>query len=117
MAQFLLLLYGDPTRWRAMPRQDQQAAFAKYMDWSRKARQEGFCVGSNKLVDDAGKILRGNKPVATDGPYSETKEMLGGYYLIEAANYDEAVRRSLDHPHLQYDGTIEVRQVEVLPGP
>jgi hypothetical protein len=73
-------------------------------------------VGANKLVDDAGKVLRGGKATATDGPYSETKEVLGGYYLIEAASYDEAVRLSLDHPHLQYDGTIEVRRVEVLPG-
>jgi hypothetical protein len=37
--------------------------------------------------------------------------VLGGYYLIEAANYDEAVSRSLDHPHLEYGGTIEVRQL------
>lgn len=115
MPQFLLLLYGDPTRWQAMPPQDRQAAFGKYMDWSRRARENGFSVGSNKLTDDAGKVVRGAKPAATDGPYSETKEVLGGYYLIEAANYDAAVRLSLDHPHLQYGGTIEVRQVEVLP--
>ena len=50
------------------------------------------------------------KPKSTDGPYSETKEVLGGYYMIEAANYDEAVQRTLDHPHLEYGGTIEVRQ-------
>lgn len=48
-----------------------------------------------------------------DGPYAETKEVLGGYYLIEAPNYEEAVRRSLDHPHLSH-GTIEVREIEVV---
>ncbi len=115
MAHFLLLLYGDPARGQAMPPSERQAAFAKYMDWSRKARQDGFCLGSNKLTGDAGKVVRGAKPGVTDGPYSETKEMLGGYYLIEAANYGEAVRRCHDHPHLAYEGTIEVRQVEVLP--
>jgi hypothetical protein len=51
------------------------------------------------------------KPRATDGPYSETKEILGGYYTIEAADYNEAVQLSLAHPHLEYGGTIEVRQV------
>jgi hypothetical protein len=50
-------------------------------------------------------------PRATDGPYSETKEVLGGYYTIEAASYEEAVLRANDHPHLEYGGTIEVRQV------
>jgi hypothetical protein len=84
------------------------------MAWGNQARQAGFLVGSNKLVDDGGKIMRG-KTLVTDGPYSETKELLGGYYLIEAANYDEAVRRSKDHPHLEH-GTIEVREVEKLPG-
>ena len=53
----------------------------------------------------------GGKPRATDGPYSETKEILGGFYLIEAADYDEAVARSLDHPHLEYGGTVEVRKI------
>jgi hypothetical protein len=47
----------------------------------------------------------------TDGPYSETKEILGGYYTIEAASYDEAVQLSHGHPHLEIGGTIEVRQV------
>jgi hypothetical protein len=54
---------------------------------------------------------QGGKTRTTDGPYSETKEVLGGFYLIEAASYDEAVQRSLDHPHLEHGGTIEVRQL------
>jgi hypothetical protein len=115
MAQFLAVLYGDPTRWQTMSQSELQAAYGKYMGWGEKARQKGFLLGANKLVDDAGKVLR-RKPVATDGPYSETKEVLGGYYLVEAANYDEAVKLFLDHPHLGFEGTIEVRQVEVLPG-
>ncbi|MBZ5604668.1 MAG: YciI family protein, partial [Acidobacteriia bacterium] len=42
---------------------------------------------------------------------SETKEVFGGYYLIEAADYDEAVQRALTHPHLEYGGTVEVRKL------
>ena len=114
MAQFLAVLYGDPTRWQSKSPGELQSVFAKYMGWGERARQKGCLLASNKLVDDAGKVLR-RKPVATDGPYSETKEVLGGYYLVEAANYDEAVKLFLDHPHLGFDGTIEVRQLEVLP--
>jgi hypothetical protein len=114
MAQFLAVLYGDPTRFQQKSPSELQILYGKYMGWGDKAKQKGFLLGANKLVDDAGKVLR-RKPVATDGPYSETKEVLGGYYLIEAANYDEAVQRFLDHPHLENDGTIEVRQVELLP--
>lgn len=114
MAQFLLLLHSDPTQWLAMPSDERQKWFGKYMAWGNQARQAGFLVGSNKLVDDSGKVIRGEK-AATDGPYSETKEVLGGYYLIEAANYDEAVRRCKGHPHLEHGGTIVVRQIEKIP--
>jgi len=48
------------------------------------------------------------------GLYSETKEVLGGYYIIEAASYDQAIERSRDCPHLEYGGTIEVRQVDMI---
>ena len=116
MAQFLLLLHSEPGPFLKMPPEERQKWFAKYMAWGQKARDGGYLLGSNKLVDEAGKIMRGPKVTTTDGPYSETKEVLGGYYLIEAANYDEAVKRTLDHPHLEHGGTIEVRQVEQLPG-
>jgi len=114
MAQFLGVLYGDPTRFESMPPAALQAAYGKYMGWGQQAEKKKFIVGSNKLVDDKGKVLR-RTPVATDGPYSETKEVLGGYYLIEAPNYDEAVKFFQDHPHLTYDGTIEIRKIEILP--
>ena len=115
MAQFLLLLHADPTEWSKMPDSERQKWFGKYMAWGAQARESGILLGSNKLVDDAVKIMRGPKAVVTDGPYSETREVLGGYYMIEATNYDEAVRLTKNHPHLEHGGTIEVRQVENLP--
>jgi hypothetical protein len=50
----------------------------------------------------------------TDGPYSESKEVLGGYYMIEAASYDKAIEHARDCPQLEYNGTIEVRQVDMM---
>ncbi len=94
MAQYLLLLHADPTGWQTMPKAEQQVWFGKYMNWGQKARQEGFLLGSNKLMDESGKIIRGPKAVATDGPYSETKEWLGGYYLVEARRSGAALPRS-----------------------
>ena len=109
MSKFMLLLYDDPTQWAKLGPEDMQKAIEKYMAWSKKP----FTLDSKRLGEDAGRVIRSNggKPRTTDGPYSETKEVLGGYYTIEAANYDEAVARALEHPHLLYGGTIEVRQV------
>lgn len=107
MAQFMLLLYDDPTGWEKLSPEEMQKAIEKYMAWTKKA------VDSKRLAQDAGKVIRSGsgKPRVTDGPYSETKEVLGGYYTIEATNYEEAVQRTLTHPHLEYGGTVELRQV------
>lgn len=107
MAQFALLLYDDPSGWVKLSPEEMQKAVEKYTAWGKKA----FVKASQRLAGDPGKVLRstGGKPRAFDGPYSETKEILGGFYVIEAASYEEAVERSLDHPHLEH-GTIEVRK-------
>ncbi|HUJ22346.1 MAG TPA: YciI family protein [Bryobacteraceae bacterium] len=107
MPRYMLLLHSDPANWRNLSPEEMQKAIEKYTAWVKKS------VDSQRLTEDAGKVIRrqGGQTRATDGPYSETKEILGGYYTIEAANYDEAVKLALSHPHLDYGGTIEVRQV------
>ncbi len=108
MSQYYLFLYDNAEAWAQASPEDMQQALGKYMAWAQKP----FLVSSQRLAEEPGKVIRAvsGKPVATDGPYSETKETLGGYYLIEAKDYDEAVQLSLDHPHLEYGGTIEVRK-------
>ncbi len=116
MAQFLILLYGTPTNWTTMSPEQMQEAMQKYFAWGNKMRKEGRLLGSNKLTDGAGKVLRGKKDVrVTDGPFTEGKEFLGGYYMFNADSYDQAVDLSRDHPHLLYGGTVEVREIEEMP--
>ena len=109
MAHFMLLLYDDQKTFTKLGPEEMQKAVEKYMAW----RHAPFTVDGKRLTDDKGKVLRapGGKPVATDGPFSETKEILGGYYTIAAADYDEAVKLALTHPHLEYGGTVELRKV------
>ena len=108
MAKFMLLLYDDPAGWTKLTPAEMQQAIEKYGAWRKKP----FTLDAQRLAGDVGRVIRvqNGKPRTTDGPYSETKEVLGGYYTIEAANYDEAVKLALSHPHLEH-GTIEVRQV------
>ena len=107
MSQFMLLLYDDSSRWEKLSPEEMQKAIEKYMAWTKKS------VDSKRLEGDVGKVIRpqGGKPRAADGPYTESKEILGGFYTIEAANYDEAVQKAMTHPHLEYGGTVEVRKV------
>lgn len=113
MPNYMLLLHWDPSTPDNWTAEEAQQNYLTYVAW----RDKPFVVDAKRLDRDAGRVLRtrGGKPVASDGPYSETKEVLGGYYTIEAADYDEAVARTLDHPHLAVGGTIEVRQVWTPP--
>lgn len=109
MPQYMLLLHDRPSDLQKFSPEEMQKALEKYMAWTKKS----FTRDSKRLAEDAGRVIRpnGGQPRATDGPYGETKEVLAGYYTIEAASYDEAVQLSLNHPHVEYGGTIEVRQV------
>ena len=114
MAQYLLLLYQDGKAGANIDPKFMQEAISKYQAWGQKLRDKGIYLGSHKLENEPGKVLRGaaGKVLVTDGPYSETKEWLGGYYLIEAPTYAIAVEATRDCPHLEYGGTIEVREVD-----
>ncbi|HVP53616.1 MAG TPA: YciI family protein [Candidatus Eisenbacteria bacterium] len=114
MAQYGLILYGDPTRWKKISPEEMQKVTDKYMEWGRKAASAGFLRSSHRLAEDVGKVMRGAG--VTDGPFSETKEILGGFYLIEAASYQDAVKLTTGHPHIEYGGTIEVRQLHAVQG-
>jgi len=109
MSQFLLLLHSDPSGWEKLSPEEMQKALEKFMGWMQKP----FTKGGERLAHDPGKIMRGDHGMVrtTDGPYSESKEVLGGFYLIEAANYEEAVELTRDHPTIEYGGTVEVRKI------
>jgi hypothetical protein len=80
----------------------------KYQDWRRTK-----ATGGQKLMDGEGRVLQkqNGKLSVIDGPFAEAKEVLGGFFVIEAANYDEAVEAAKTCPHMEF-GTIEVRQIE-----
>jgi hypothetical protein len=66
-----------------------------------------------KLKDEGGKHLAGKGSTAVrDGPYAEASEVIGGFYTVEAKNYDDAVSIARGCPHIKYSGRIEVREVD-----
>jgi hypothetical protein len=114
MPNFMLLLHQVPEQHRTKSPDEFQAMLKNYMAWTDRIRAEGRHKGSNKLTFDAGKIIRtvGGRVTITDGPYAESKELVGGFYLIAAKDYDDACRVAETSPHLTYGGRIEVRQVD-----
>ncbi len=116
MAKFMLILHGNPNRFQDVSPEEMQRIIQKYRDWTDKIKTSGRYVVSDKLQDEGGKVLTVQKGRlnVVDGPYSEAKEVVGGYFTIRAANYEEAVEFTRDCPHLQYGGRIEVRQTDPM---
>lgn len=87
-----------------------------YMEFTEKMKTEGKLVAGDALqgIDTATTVsVRDNKTVTTDGPFAETKEQLGGYYLLECENLDEALSCAAMIPTAEY-GRIEVRPIVVF---
>jgi hypothetical protein len=118
MPQFMLLLHETPGIYAKLSPSEIQAIIEKYAAWTGKLAAAGKLVGGHKLKEEGGKALSkaGDHLTVVDGPYSETKEVVGGYFVLRAANYDEAVQLCSDAPHLPY-GRIEVREVDFMGRP
>lgn len=116
MPNYMLLLHDRTDGFAAMSPEEMQQVIQKYMAWGDRLRTEGILRDGQKLTDEPGRVIRSHNgpPRVTDGPYSETKEVLGGFYVVAADNYDKAVEVAVTCPHVEYGGTIEVRQIHEL---
>jgi hypothetical protein len=116
MPKYMLLLHDNPKAFANVSPEAMQKVVEKYIAWGKKLREAGVMRAGDKLTDEPGRVMRrkDGQVHVTDGPYSESKELLGGYYMIEADTYDKAVELARDCPQLEFGGTIEVRQVDVM---
>ena len=114
MASFMLIARDGPQHFADVSPEDMQRIIEKYVAWGTKLEEAGKKGAGSKLRDGEGKVLRGNggKLTVTDGPFSETKEVVGGYWMIDAADYDEAIELARDCPHIEYGASLEIREVE-----
>ena len=111
--QYMLLIYTDESGAATLPQPELRAMYAQYGAFSRELREAGK-LGPNEELEapDTARSLRleDGRPVVTDGPYAETREQLGGYYLIEAKDLDAALGIAARIPGARY-GSIEVRPI------
>ena len=114
MDEYLILMRLDLITKDAQPSPEQLQIYMKrYQDWV------GGIAAQNKLVDRGnrlvanGKVVRPNN-VVTDGPYTEIKELIGGYTLIKAESLDEATELAKGCPVLSFGGNVEVREINPL---
>jgi hypothetical protein len=112
--KFLLLLYGDEGRWAGMSEADMAASAEIWSAFGQQLIDSGAYVAGEGLEPTAAATtvrIKDDEVVRTDGPFAETREQLGGFYLLECKDLDEAAGWAAKVPDLPEGGSVEVRPV------
>jgi hypothetical protein len=115
--QYMLLIHDDPDRMSSMSEADRGRLYQEYGTFTQELREAGAMVGGDQLqpASTATTVrVRDGEQLVTDGPFAETKEQLGGYYIVEAETLDEALEWAAKVPSARL-GTIEVRPIVSVP--
>jgi len=117
--KYLLLIYEKEADWAAIPEAEKGKLFQEYGDYSRRIRKSGNYIAGEALqpISTATTVrVKNGKTLTTDGPFAETREQLGGFYMVEAKDLDEAIALAAGIPGAR-TGSIEVRPIMPTPKP
>jgi hypothetical protein len=117
--KYLLLIYENEGSMANLSEAEQGKIFQEYMDYTLRIRKNGNYVAGEALQPIATATtvrVKNGKTVATDGPFAETREQLGGFYMVEAKDLDEAIALAAGIPASR-TGSIEVRPIMPIPLP
>ncbi len=105
--KFILLIRGED-KFNALAPSEAQAMVEKFSAWAQKLRSENRLVDAEGLAP-TGRIISSEDGVLTDGPFAETREMVGGYYTFTADSLEHAIEIAKECPGLLIDGSLELR--------
>lgn len=109
--QYMLLIYGDEKAWFNLPKAQLEKGYQAYINYTNELVASGCLQGGSELKPIATATtvrVKNGKTITTDGPFAETKEQLGGYYLIDVPTLDEAIKWAAKCPGA-WGGSVEVR--------
>lgn len=114
--KYLLLIYGDEAFGAQMTEAEQQANMAEYYAFTNMIRERNVYVGGEALHPSSTATtvrVRDGRTLTTDGPFAETKEQLGGYYMVDCKDLDEAIEIATKIPGSR-TGSIEIRPIWIF---
>lgn len=116
MEKFMLIFHGGSDIAPELKSPEAlQAHMQKWFAWVEKLQKDGRYVAGEPL-EPRGKFIGGKNKLVTDGPFAESKELIGGYFIVLANSLDEAVTLCHDYPDFEYNGTVQVRPIHQYEG-
>lgn len=109
----MLLLSGTTNEGANLSAEEQKAEMDKYLQWLQELQAKGILKAGSPLASTGKKIVNRNG-IVSDGPFSETKEAIGGYFILAADHLEEACSIAKTCPHVLQGGTIEVRPIAAI---
>ena len=116
--KYMLLIYHEEQAWHGLSESERQSVYGEYRQFSQEIMASGHHLAGSELHPSSTATsvrVRDGKRLVTDGPFAETREQLGGYFLIDAKDLDEALGVAARIP-MARKGTVEVRPVIDIPG-
>ena len=114
MARFMLVLRNEQFISSELPPERFEPMMQAYFAWAEKLKQAGALVATERLAEGGRTLRKRDDHVVVDGPYCETKELVGGYFVLEAASLDAAVELGRGCPILDLGGSVEVREFQAM---
>jgi hypothetical protein len=111
MEKYMFLFRGGDVS--KLSPQQQEAQMGKWLAWVDKLRKDNRYLSGEPLLP-GGKTIAGSKKTVTDGPFTESKEVIGGFFIVNANNLDEATQMAKDSPDYDLGGSVEIREVMKL---
>jgi len=113
MTDYLFLFRGGDAHMAKLSPEQMQQNMQKWMTWIDQLSKAGTFKAGEPL-DNAGKVIRGKKQVVTDGPYAESKDLVGGYLIVKAASLAKAADIAKGCPIFESNGSVEIREIREL---
>jgi hypothetical protein len=119
MPKFMLTIFGDESAQAQAPSEQVEQMAKEYFAFSDEVGASGALIAGEGLQPtQTARTVRGSfegEPTVTDGPFAETKEQLGGFYVLECKDIDEAEQWARKIPGVRFGGSVEVRPVQEFP--
>ena len=113
MKEFMMIFIGQNYHELGLSPEKLQGKMGEWFAWGDKMGKQGILKGGHVLTADIKKVSGPNRTI-TDGPFAESKEMVGGYYIVTANNFDEVVKIAEDYPDYEFGNTVEIREIMVF---
>jgi hypothetical protein len=110
MKDFMMIFIGADYGELGLSPEQLQERMGKWFAWGNKMQEQGILKGGEALLS-TGKCVSGPDRIVSDGPFAESKELIGGYYTVTANDFDEVVQIAQDFPDYDLGGTVEIREI------